>query len=956
MRTTIGIIATVGWLACRADAAPPAIPESPRTAETAAKSFASDVLPLLRRKCFGCHGDGKELEGSLDLRTRAGMLKGGELGPALVPGKPEKSRLYQSVLRTGKLQMPPKERNKLTKTETDVLRKWIAAGAPWGEENVRAKPASGKWDRKSGVTVATSGGLSADWTNRKYRPADLWAYRPIRRVSVPQVARATHPIDAFIRRRLAEKGLKPAQVADRRTLIRRLTLDLTGLPPSPREIETFLKDSSSDAYRKLVDRLLSSGQYGEQQARHWLDVVRYADTSGFSNDYERPNAWRYRDYVIRSFNADKPFDRFIVEQLAGDELDPDDPELLIAVGFLRMGPWEHTGMSVAAVTRQQYLDDVTNAVGVTFLAQGLRCAQCHDHKFDPVPTRDYYRIQSVFAPVQFADREVPHRSDENVRSFRTTKPRVQRLLNDAREFLASLRRKHQQAVEEFLKQRGVKRLGDVPEAERPKRHYGLTRLDMSLQKIYQKRVDYFQRELKRYEPLAFSVYSGPFRLVRSNQARHPLPPAKQRRGTVEPVRILSGGNLAAPAEAVTPGVLSAVSFSNDRVSPTAWNSIPSKTAGRRLAFARWIASPQNTLTARAIVNRIWQQHFGTGIVETPNNFGKMGGKPSHPELLDWLATWFVEHGWSIKKLHRLIVTSETYRQSGRREVEGRESRAESGRALDPGPSALDPKNRLLAFFPPRRMAAEELRDAMLAVAGDLNPEAGGPGVYPEINWEVAKQPRHIMGSVAPAYQPSPTPRERNRRTIYAFRYRTLPDPLLEVFNKPGSDTSCERRDETTVTPQVFALFNGQFAHDRSLALAARIIKAQSRLSLRERAPFRGAKGDVQTKGREAQVRAAIRRVYGRDANADELRLCTAHVDRMAAHHRRHKPVIGKPPTSVRREMIEELTGESFAWSEPLDLMKGYEPDLKPWDVAPETRALAELCLVLLNSNEFVYVR
>jgi len=931
MRTMPVTIAAVACLASLAVGVPP---RKPRPATAGAReAFTADVLPLLRRKCFGCHGDGTDLEGKLDLRTRAGMLKGGESGPALVPGKPEKSRLYQSVLRTGKLQMPPKERNKLTKAETEVLRKWIAGGAPWGVENVRAKPASGGWDAKNGVTVATSGGLSEEWTNRKYRPEDLWAYRPIRRITVPRIAGTPHPIDAFIRRKLAEKGLKPAPRADRRTLIRRVTLDLTGLPPSPAEIDAFLKDSSPGAYAKLVRRLLASMHYGEQQARHWLDVVRYADTSGFSNDYERPNLWRYRDYVIRSFNADKPFDRFIVEQLAGDEFDPDDPELLIAVGFLRMGPWEHTGMSVAAVTRQQYLDDVTNAVGVTFLAQGLRCAQCHDHKFDPVPTRDYYRIQSVIAPVQFTDRDVAYQPAENVSSFRATKPRVQRLLNDAREFLTSLRQKNRRAIAEFLKQRGVNRLQDIPEAERPQRHYGLTKLDMSLQKIYQKRVDYFQRELKRYEPLAFSVYSGPFRLVQSNRPRHPLPGAKQRQGAVEAVRILTGGSLAAPGDAVTPGVLSAVSFSNDRESPTAWNSIPNKTQGRRLAFARWVASANNTLTARVIVNRIWQQHFGTGIVDTPNNFGKMGGNPSHPRLLDWLATWFIEHGWSIKKLHRLIVTSKTYRQRSAKFISHDRNHTQiPGVSQTPGVSP----RRLLAFFPPRRMAAEELRDAMLAVTGELNPEMGGPGVYPEINWEVAKQPRHIMGSVAPAYQPSPTPRERNRRTIYAFRYRTLADPLLEVFNKPNSEVSCERRDETTVTPQVFALFNGQFAHDRALALAAGIVK--------------------HTKNPDEQVRTAFRRVYGRDPEKDELQLCTAHVAKLTAHHRRHKPVVVKPPTSVRREMIEELTGEQFTWTEPLDQMKRHQPDLKPWNVDAETRGLAELCLVLLNSNEFVYVR
>jgi len=932
------------------------------TVPAAKRLFVERLQPLLRRKCFGCHGEGKTLEGKLDLRTRAGMLKGGEKGPALVPGKPDESPLYQAVLRTGDLVMPPKDRNKLSPSDVTHLRRWIAAGAPWATKaavkkkvktSSSGKPSSGGWSSKEGVVVSTSGGLSADWTNRKYKPEDLWAYRPIQKSPVPDVPGADHPVDAFIRRKLNEHGLPPAPPADRRTLIRRLTFDLTGLPPTPREVEAFAGDKSPQAYTKLVDRLLASKHYGEQQGRHWLDVVRYADTAGFSNDFERPNAWRYRDYVIRSFNADKPFDRFIVEQLAGDELDPEDPENLIAVGFLRMGPWEHTGMSVAAVTRQQYLDDITNSVGVTFLAHALRCAKCHDHKFDPIPTRDYYRIQAVFAPAQFADRRVSYLPEENTANFSRTKPRVEHLLQDAREFLAKLSQKHRRAVAAYLKKRGVKSVKDLPEAERPKRHFGLSALEMSLEKIYRKRIAYFQRELKRYAPLAFSVYSGPLRVVRSNSHRHPLPPKKKRQGDVQPIHILAGGNLAARKDRVDPGVLTAVAGSNDMQTPTEWNTIPESMHGRRLAFARWVANPENTLTARVIVNRIWQQHFGTGIVETPNNFGKMGGKPSHPELLDWLAVWFMEHDWSIKKLHRLIVTSQTYRQSSslknRRLHSSTKARrlhsSTKARRLHPagshgaqpaGISNRDPNNRLLAYYPPRRLAAEELRDALLAITGELNREMGGPGIYPEINWEVAKQPRHIMGSVAPAYQPSPTRKERHRRTIYAFRYRTLADPMLKVFNRPDSETSCARRDETTVTPQVFALFNGQFAHDRAIALASRLTK--------------------QTSDVNEQVRVAFQRLLSRSPTKDELMMCREHVEQMTRHHRRHKPVAVKPPTQVTRQMVEELTGETFTWTEELDLMKNYEPDLKPWDVDAKTRGLAELCLVLLNSNEFVYVR
>jgi hypothetical protein len=301
----------------------------------------------------------------------------------------------------------------------------------------------------------------------------------------------------------------------------------------------------------------------------------------------------------------------------------------------------------------------------------------------------------------------------------------------------------------------------------------------------------------------------------------------------------------------------------------------------------------------------------------------MGKRPTHPELLDWLAVWFTEHGWSLKQLHRLILTSAAYQQSGHHPDMDKLHQA-------------DPNNDLLAYFPPRRLAAEEIRDAMLAVSGEFNPEMGGPGIFPEINWEVALQPRHIMGSVAPAYQPSPQPRQRNRRTLYAFRYRNLADPMLEVFNRPGSEISCERRDETTVTPQVFALYNSAFAHDRALALAATLEKQAGEL--------------------DGRVREAIRRCYGRAPDAEEIAMCCAHVEKMAAYHRAHEPKPVALPARVKRKMVEEMTGEEFEWEEELEGMTNYRRDLKPWDVAPSTRALADLCLVLLNSNEFLYVR
>jgi hypothetical protein len=923
----VGITFTVFLGEGSLPAAQPA--EKPLSKQRAEQLFFDTIQPLLRKRCLGCHGEGDKLESQLDLRSREVMLKGGENGLVLVLGKPEKSSLYLSVLRTGDLVMPPKERNKLTKTEIESLKQWIFAGAPWPKTKPKPnKTASTDWSTKNGIAVATSGGLSPDWTNRKYKPEDLWAYRPIQRYPVPwkvlDQENKRHAVDAFLQSRLKKKGIESTSPASRLTLLRRATFDLTGLPPTPNEIDAFLNDTTSNAFQKVVNRLLKSKRYGEQQARHWLDVVRYADTAGFSNDYERPNAWRYRDYVIRSFNQDKPYDRFILEQLAGDELNANNPELQIAVGFLRMGPWEHTGMSVAVVTRQLFLDDITHSVGETFLGQGLRCSKCHDHKFDPVPTRDYYRIQACFSPVQFADRKVPYQSWENTSGLEKMKPRTEQQLKEAKVFLASLQKKSRMALNKLLEEYGVKTVNALPKKVRHnKKFIGLTKLEVSLEKITRKRIAYFEREMKRYLPLAFSLYNGPPNNFTSNKSLQYMPAKPMRKGKTQTVSILTGGSLESPFEEVSPGVLSAMSASNDTLAPTAWNTIPNSTHGRRLSLAKWITSPNNTLTARVIVNRIWQQYFGKGLVATPNNFGKMGARPTHPELLDWLATWFIEHDWSIKKTHRLIMTSNAYQQSG----EHPEMKTVN---------QTDPNNDLYSYFPARRLAAEEIRDAMLKITGELNPEMGGIGVFPEINWEVAMMPRHIMGSVAPAYQPSLTPGERNRRTIYAFRIRTLPDPLLEVLNRPNADKSCERRDETTVAPQAFTLFNGQFVHDRALALALRLEKLSTEPA--------------------QQIEHAFRLVYGRAVTDQERALCLHHVQGMVEHHRIHQPTRVKVPLKVTRHMVEELTGEPFEWDEELDLMKHYQPDTKPWDVGPETRGLAELCLVLLNSNEFLYVR
>jgi hypothetical protein len=843
--------------------------------------FAHKILPMFKAKCLACHGeDPKKIKGDFDMRTYSGLLRGGESEePSVVPGKPLQSPLYMAVKRDHEDQwepMPPKENDKLSTEQTDHIRNWIEGGAPWpGPESLsNLLKEKDPWSADGSVKVKTGGGLSEDWTNRKYEESKLWAYQPI---SKPNLRTNDHPVDALIRARSPE-GLSVALSAEALTLIRRVTFDLTGLPPKPREVQAFKMAWEKDrdgAWEDLIDQLLASPHYGEQMARHWLDVVRYADSAGFSNDYPRPHAWRYRDYVVRSFNNDKPYDQFVREQIAGDEIKPKDPDHLIATGFLRMGPWEHTAMSVKAVTRQQYLDDVVNSVGVTFLANELRCAKCHDHKFDPIPTRDYYRMQAIFAPVTFSERKLPWQDFENRIGIKKDYERYQRL----------------------IKEKGIRSITSLPEADRPVSQFDKESERAGHSKVNNKRRQQLNYQLKRANPSVFSVING----------------------APDKIHILKGGSIESPQEEVSPGILSLFEGSEELASLT------NNKNGRRKELAKWITSKNNPLTARVIVNRIWQWHFGQGLAGNPNNFGGTGKFPTHPELLDWLAATFIEGDWSVKKIHRYILTSATYQRS----------------ASHPDPQALarlDPENISYASFKPRKLTAEELRDSMLAVSGELNPTLGGIPCHPEINEEIAMQPRHIMGSVGPAYQADPLPSQRNRRTLYAERIRTLADPMLEVFNKPGPDLSCERRETATIAPQAFTMLNSPIIRSRALAFAARLQKERP--------------GNI-----NEQVRRAFQLTYHRMPHDIEMKMSLEYLANSKKEHEANQQERVELPKYVVRQMVEEMTGQAFWWVEDLDIYAGpdYVSDLKPWDVGSDTRALGDLCLVLFNSNEFIYI-
>lgn len=939
------------------------------TGEEAERHFALKVLPLFKEKCLACHGDDeKKVKGGFDMRSRAAVLAGGDSGePGFVAHAPDKSALMRLVLREDEdLAMPPKENDKLTAAQIEVLRLWIREGAPWPDDKkvaeLTAAAAREGWSSDEGIPMKTSGGLSPDWTNRRYKPEDLWAYRPLRKPAIPP-GHSSHPIDAFLNARMKELGIQAASSADRRSLIRRATYDLIGLPPTPEDVDAFVQDPLPDpeAFGRVVERLLASPHYGEHWGRHWLDVARYADSSGFANDYERGNAWRYRDYVIRSFNADKPYDQFIFEQIAGDEiaaLEPDlargtpVPELLIAPGFLRMGPWELTGMEVPKIARQRFLDDVTDIVGQAFMGHTLQCARCHDHKFDPIPTRDYYAMQACFSTTQLVERPAHFLPAENTQGFEeigllrvkqeehlaTLDQLSARSVAAARQWYAEKKldpARFEKALAEVQQSgrkpaRGKRQRGGydeararllqqgVPESEVPPRHLGFTTREYGMDRVARKGLERLKWEMERYEPVAFSVYSGRTPEMKSVSAPLRMPAAPKEVGELEQTSILAGGDPFSPSELVPPAVLSAPA--------TAWNlpaSIPAEIEGRRLALARWIASPENALTTRCMVNRIWQWHFGKPLAGNPNNFGGTGKKPTHPELLDWLASEFVTRGWSMKDMHRLIMSSAAYQRS---------TTHPDRKVLE----SKDPEGMSLAVFSPRRLRAEELRDSMLAASGELNAMMGGIPVRPEINLEAALQPRQVMGTFAAAWQPNPLPQQRHRRSIYALKIRGLSDPFMEVFNEPSPEFSCEARDASNITPQVFSLFNSEATYDRAVALALRVMRESGG-------------------NRTVAVRRLSLLTTGREPVTARMATLLGHWDAMTARHQIPPPAAPGRPREVVREAVEENTGEKFLFTERLHAYDTFVPDKKMGDVDAATRGLAEVCLVLLNSNEFAYV-
>jgi hypothetical protein len=631
---------------------------------------------------------------------------------------------------------------------------------------------------------------------RADEPADHWAWTKPERPKVPAVAGAqpANPIDCFIRAKLEGAKLAPAAPAPREQLIRRATYDLTGLAPAPDEIDAFLNDKSPGAWARVVDRLLASPQYGERWGRHWLDLARYADTNGYEFDEPRPDAWRYRDYVIKSFNADKPFDRFVLEQLAGDEAFPGNPEALVATGFNLLGP-DMTDASDQAQRRLNTLNDMTDTAGLAFLGMTVACARCHDHKFEPIPQTDYFRLQAFFTPAAFR-RDLPVSTPTDAKAHATATAAYLELTKETRNSLVAIEGPHRTKLYDA---KFAKLPPDVQAAHRtaPEKRTGgqlelvaqseakLAVTDAEVAKLLtadeKAKVDELRARLK-----TFDAKKPPAPPVAMGLTDRPGPPPK--------TFLLERGELANKGAEVQPGFLTTLvpGAKDAAIEPV------SGSTGRRLALARWVASKDNPLTARVIVNRLWQHHFGRGIVSTPSDFGVRGARPTHPELLDWLACELVEGEWKLKRMHRLMLLSETYQQS----------------AVHKDAVASDPDNKLFSRAIRKRLEGEAVRDSLLAISGRLNPRAGGPGVVlPHVS------------KAAGGSRPVPVTtdaKEHARRSVYLFSRRNFRDPFLEAFDLPDSNLSCPKREKSTTAPQALALLNSPEAMTASKALAERL--------------------------------------------------------------------------------------------------------------------------------------
>ncbi|MCH2209926.1 MAG: PSD1 and planctomycete cytochrome C domain-containing protein [Fuerstiella sp.] len=735
---------------------------------------------ILTRSCLKCHA-GESPKSQLDLSTRAGILAGGELdGPAYDADDPNNSNLIR-VIRYDGLEMPPNRQ--LSAADIRFLELWVQQGMPWPREQLQLE-----FDQVTGPPE-----VNEDTKN-------FWSFRPLTEPAVPDSDWGLNAIDSFIFRRLIENGLEPSPPADAQSLVRRMYYNMTGLPPEPEAAERWAarlrrNDGTMDqaAVEELIETLLASPHYGEQWGRHWLDLVRYAETNSYERDGAKPYVWRYRDYVIQAFNSDMPYDRFITEQLAGDELENRTSQSVIATGYYRLGRWDDEPVDHTLA----FYDDVDDIIGTTFqtmLGLTVNCARCHDHKIDPIPQRDYYRLLGFFRNI----RRYGIRGDKTVRDASVREvdlPEEPGLLEQ--ESIA-----HNEKISDVQRLISEFEQTVIPLLTEPqKQDFEFFENRLSLVKNLQssglskEQVDEYQRLHRRLKTLQENGPSGRAKVLCVTEDME----------TIHATHVLTRGNPHAPADEVTPGFLSVLSPPDVNMP-----EIPegARTTGRRKLLAAWIASPKNPLTARVMVNRIWQFHFGRGIVRSSSDFGFQGTQPTHPRLLDWLASQFITNGWSVKHMHRLIMSSATFQMSS----------SARQHALN-----QDPVNDLFWRFDMRRMSAEEIRDSVLWAAGNLNTKKMfGPSIYTDIPDEVkAGQSQPGRG-----WETSP-PEDQNRRSIYIHVKRSLVDPLLASFDFADTDQTCPVRFVTTQPTQALGLLNSKFMQQQASAFADSLRKQKS---------------------------------------------------------------------------------------------------------------------------------
>ena len=732
-----------------------------------ASDLAEQANSVLKENCQMCHGAAIQQSG-LDLRTREKILLGGERGAAVTGASLQGSWLWKLVTHEVKPFMPPG--SKLADEKIEVLRKWIMAGAPMPEAAISDEEA----ERLEALRKLEDRPISEE-------ERSWWAFVSPRRPAVPQQG-ASHPVDAFLGAKLREQDLKRSDPADKRTLVRRVYLDVTGLPPSIDQVVSFVNDSSPDAWKNLVDRLLDSPHYGERWGRHWLDLVHYADSGGYERDFDWPTMWRYRDYVVNAFNDDKPYDQFILEQIAGDEIAPDSDEANVATGYLRMVLDNNIKDER---TRMDELDDNVATTAQTFLAVTAQCARCHDHKFDPIPQKDYYRMQAVF----FSTKEIdyPLVPAGEVERHEALDKEITGQQKPLKERLAELERPHR----EFLFQA---KLDTLPKYYREAWETPAEKRNKA-QRLNARQVDALYKlievpdMLERMDSRDLAEYKEIQQEIKTLESSRPEPYATARTITEDsrealPSYFLHRGDPGTKGSRMDPGVLTVAA----RTEPSFPASPESaRTSWRRKHFAQWIASKDNPLTARVMVNRIWQHHFGEGIVRTPSNFGKTGMEPSHPELLDWLAGEFVNSGWSIKHMHRLILNSESYRMASRDLPEN---------------LARDRDNKYFWRQSRNRHEVEVIRDQIMAVAGTLDRTVGGPAVRPFIDPKLFQSSTDRTWPGKAIGDP-----ESWRRSLYVFSKRSIRYPMFEAFDQPDMVSSCSQRTRSTVAPQALLLMN-----------------------------------------------------------------------------------------------------------------------------------------------------